>query len=942
MIICQSMIRRVVCLLLLCSFIAGLSSQNIVVTELPTQSLLPTSPVHRVLQDSEGYMWYATEGGGLCRDDGYELTIFRSPFPFPHARYNIFGSDSILNNYVNDLAEDKSAGHIWFATREGLYRIDKGDYSVKPVSHPKLRHSNVWRMLAHSDGSIWAVTGEGIFSIDSNGENVRHYPVRHDGKSLDVNFLHEDNDRILRALCTHHTMLRYDVDTDSFVGENIDLPADPVYMAEGASHGSFFVATWGGGIVLCTPPDSADSDRWKVTELPATSDQTTGCYIALSLIYDHDHGLLWVAALDNLYTYRVRNDSVEPFPSGLSAPLDKKVIDHLFKDRNGNIWVPGYTPHTFIISYDKDRIERHTVDATRRATGYPLMADVVVKDGDFLWIWQGRDNLSLYNTTTDEISYLSDRQRNVSGPTEVRKCLEKCGAKEGIWAADGNRLLHISHKGKDIVADLVLEIENAGYLNALHENEGNLFIGTDNAIYQMNTLNTGLRRICDGIGEVRQIAVASDGYVFAATGKRGLVSVDKSGITDVIASGENFNVVAISPNATVWTATEQGNIYSYNPQSGTLVCENDNCLASGENIKGLLSDRSGHIWMLADQYVKEYNPDNKAFRIYHTSDERIGMDYMHSVRLIDDNRVCIGGMGALCYISTSADLDKSIPSAVKPVVTSLKTYRRHILNGSDCDEITLDPDEIDFKVTFSTLDHLHAGKVSYAYRLAGIQENWTHLPVGNNTAYFSQIPKGRYCLELRATDRYGCWGEPAECLTIRRLPAWYETWWAFLIYAAVLIAVAYGARWLYRKTNQLLELHRRRKEVVLNSVEINIDDSSLPKFDKEFLHKAAGLVESHIEDSGYNVEQLGNDMCMSRMSLYRKLRTQTGQSPTEFIRNIRLKKAASLLTTTNLSVKEVMQRCGFSTPAYFSRMFREMFGVVPGQYRSRDIPSDNS
>lgn len=129
-------------------------------------------------------------------------------------------------------------------------------------------------------------------------------------------------------------------------------------------------------------------------------------------------------------------------------------------------------------------------------------------------------------------------------------------------------------------------------------------------------------------------------------------------------------------------------------------------------------------------------------------------------------------------------------------------------------------------------------------------------------------------------------------------------------------------------------MHRRRKEVVLNTVEINIDESALPTFDKEFLNKAASLVEARISDSEYNVEQLSSDMCMSRMSLYRKLQIQTGQSPLEFIRDIRLKKAASLLSTTNLSIKEVMLKCGFSTPAYFRKVFKKMFGVVPGEYRN--------
>lgn len=366
------MIKRAVCLVFLFSKIAGLSSQNIVVTELPTQSLLPTSPVHRILQDREGYMWYATEGGGLCRDDGYELSIFRSPFPFPYARYNIIGSDSILNNYVNDLVEDKVADRIWFATGEGLYIIDKTDYSVRPVSHPLLRHANVWRLLAASDGRIWTATKDGVFCLDSEGDTVRHYTIEHDGRAINVNFLHEDSNKVIRALGEQKTVLRYDGRSDSFVKENLKISADPVYITEGAEKGSYFIATWGRGVSYCKSPDNLASQEWKVVELPATMNEKTGCTTAMSLLYDHNYGLLWVSALNNLYAYRFKNESVEPLVSDLFPQKDKKVIDYLFKDKNENIWVPGYTPHTFIISYDKDKIERYTVEATRRTTGYPI------------------------------------------------------------------------------------------------------------------------------------------------------------------------------------------------------------------------------------------------------------------------------------------------------------------------------------------------------------------------------------------------------------------------------------------------------------------------------------------------------------------------------------------------------------------------------------------
>ena len=56
-------------------------ARDVVWTELPTQGQLPVANIHRLLQDGEGYMWYGTEGGGLCRDDGYDVDVFRSGRP---------------------------------------------------------------------------------------------------------------------------------------------------------------------------------------------------------------------------------------------------------------------------------------------------------------------------------------------------------------------------------------------------------------------------------------------------------------------------------------------------------------------------------------------------------------------------------------------------------------------------------------------------------------------------------------------------------------------------------------------------------------------------------------------------------------------------------------------------------------------------------------------
>ena len=73
-------------------------------------------------------------------------------------------------------------------------------------------------------------------------------------------------------------------------------------------------------------------------------------------------------------------------------------------------------------------------------------------------------------------------------------------------------------------------------------------------------------------------------------------------------------------------------------------------------------------------------------------------------------------------------------------------------------------------------------------------------------------------------------------------------------------------------------------------------------------------------------------MCMSRMTFYRKIQSATGQKPTEFIRTIRLRRAAELLREGRLSITEITYDTGFSSVSYFSRCFRAMYGVSPTQW----------
>lgn len=134
------------------------------------------------------------------------------------------------------------------------------------------------------------------------------------------------------------------------------------------------------------------------------------------------------------------------------------------------------------------------------------------------------------------------------------------------------------------------------------------------------------------------------------------------------------------------------------------------------------------------------------------------------------------------------------------------------------------------------------------------------------------------------------------------------------------------------RIKQLIEQQEGRKKEFRKTLRVNPSRITITSIDEQLIQKALKLIEEHIDNSEYNVEQLSVDMGMSRMNLYRKLQAITGQTPTEFIRTIRLKRAAQLLQDGHLNVSEVADRVGFSSSSYFTKCFKEQFGVLPTQY----------
>lgn len=115
-------------------------------------------------------------------------------------------------------------------------------------------------------------------------------------------------------------------------------------------------------------------------------------------------------------------------------------------------------------------------------------------------------------------------------------------------------------------------------------------------------------------------------------------------------------------------------------------------------------------------------------------------------------------------------------------------------------------------------------------------------------------------------------------------------------------------------------------------IEVNPSEVTVTSVDEKFLQQALELVEKHMDNPEFSVEDFSRDMFMNRVTLYRKIHSLTGKSPLEFIRSIRLKRAARLLDKSGMSVAEIAYEVGFNNPKIFTKFFKEEFKVTPSQY----------
>ena len=138
------------------------------------------------------------------------------------------------------------------------------------------------------------------------------------------------------------------------------------------------------------------------------------------------------------------------------------------------------------------------------------------------------------------------------------------------------------------------------------------------------------------------------------------------------------------------------------------------------------------------------------------------------------------------------------------------------------------------------------------------------------------------------------------------------------------------------RIRQLIEQKERRQKMFRKSIDVSFEAITTTPVDEKLMEKALESVKKNISNPEYSIGDLSLDVGMSKTQLNRKVQSIVGMTPLQFIRSVRLKRAAQLLKTTGCSVNEIADLTGFNTIKYFNLHFKEEFGMTPTQFREKE------
>lgn len=479
---------------------------------------------------------------------------------------------------------------------------------------------------------------------------------------------------------------------------------------------------------------------------------------------------------------------------------------------------------------------------------------------------------------------------------------------------------------------------------------------------------------------IGQLAQDRHGHVYASLFDHGIDCIDsRSFSVSHLGAQQSYSYILVDHQNRLWAGYAGGVVCFPGPhQRGKDYPFHD------ETTSGHVStmvEVDGHIWAFAGRIGRILGSKgrNSTFTLPDFEILAAHFDPRH-------HRVCLAGNDGF-YLVDPRRIEA--PGWISPFLLSGLIVNGHSWPGDGktsvryLREVTLHHDENDIDFLLTDLPYEGRPSSLFTYQLDGYDEEWKNMPVDGRLSYSGLAP-GHYTLTVCSVDGQGNRGDVVYQLKVRILPPWYLSWWADIFYILFIAGFA-GSVLVYLLTRRRLrkeqderrktldEIHQRKSYYARVSAEMKerLKANDLPAlaalihdkldegegdmpvipvksapgksaaapaptpFEQRLLEEVRKTVLAHMEDSDFNVTRLSEEIGYGSKQLYRKLKQLTGMSPVEYIRDMRMQRAAELLRQGKYTITETMYLVGFSNSGYFSRCFQKAFGMTPSEYCKR-------
>ena len=224
-------------------------------------------------------------------------------------------------------------------------------------------------------------------------------------------------------------------------------------------------------------------------------------------------------------------------------------------------------------------------------------------------------------------------------------------------------------------------------------------------------------------------------------------------------------------------------------------------------VESMIEDNKGNLWIIAENALACFHPDKETFEHYDKKYLQQDLYFTEAAPVQSQHHQLLLGTDIGILRIFPEQLQKS--SYVPPIVfTGLKIQgASQDLDIDDLKELKLKPSERNVTFQFAALDYIDPQSISYAYRLKGLEENWNEVDNSRSASYIN-LPPGDYELQIRSTNSDGVWMESGtRVLPIIVLPTFWETYWAWILYAILFIAstatIVYIILYIYRLRHRI-------------------------------------------------------------------------------------------------------------------------------------------